>query len=63
MSTKCCVLEQDTLSKLLSTGVYPGRPAAHNTQKISHTSVMITCSCKIIINNVITLNFGTDRSE
>ena len=25
-STKCCVLEQDTLSILLGTGFYPGRP-------------------------------------
>ena len=32
-STKHCVLEQDTLSTLLSTGFYPGRPA-HNTQKM-----------------------------
>ena len=32
-SCKCCVLEQDTLSTLLSTGFYPGRKRA--TWKIS----------------------------
>ena len=31
--TKCCVLEQDILSTLLSTGFYPGRPV-RNTQKM-----------------------------
>ena len=30
--TKCCVLEQDTLSILLSAGFYPGRPMP-NTKK------------------------------
>ena len=32
-SVKCCVLEQDTLSRLLKTGFYPER-LARNTQKM-----------------------------
>ena len=31
-SKKCCVLEQDTLSTLLSISFFPGRPV-HNTHK------------------------------
>ena len=31
-STKCCVLEHDTVSTLLSTGFHSGRPASKSTQ-------------------------------
>ena len=37
-STKCCVLEQDTLSTMLSTDFNPGRHAG-NTQKMSSVAV------------------------
>ena len=53
-STKCCVLEQDTLSTLLSTGFYPGRKRA--TRKIS-TSLLNVFSTSI--NKVIFITITT----